>query len=226
MPTEMVLGPGLLVPATVALITAPTVRVVTAAEVKTMLGLGDSVSDTMLEAMIDAVTNTIDPASGGWLGRALRPQTWELRLKYFPADRFELPYPVLTELTSVIYDTTAGVETTMVEGTDYRVFGLGGHDKAAIATVYGGIWPTPRDDDEAIRIRFTSGYATTAMPQAIKSAIALGVRHLISSSERNLFLSQESVPGVIDRRWVVSEAAGKAIEAAIGGILSTYRVWG
>lgn len=226
MRTEMVLGPDLVDEASLVLITAPTVRVITAAEARTMLALSDSTPDAMIEAMIDAVTGTIDPATRGWLGRALRPQTWELRLDCFPGERIDIPYPVLTELTSIKYDSTAGVETTMVENTDYRVFGLGGHDKAYVTTIYNGTWPTPRADDESVRIRFVAGYAGVAMPQAIKSAVALGVKHLISTGERSLYIAREDIPGVRSRQYVVSEAAGKAIETAIGGLLAPFRVWG
>lgn len=225
MTISMVLGPSLVMDATPVLVTAPTAAVVTAAELRTMLGLpADNPSTALLEAMRDAVVAQLDPASGGWLGRALSPQTWELRLGSFPSYAIELPYPPVSAVTSVKYDTDAGVETTLVEGTDYRVFGLNGHHKAAVAPVYNGSWPTPRSDREAVRIRYVCGYTT--VPQPIKSAIALGVKHLTSSSERNLFLSKESIPGVIDRQWIVSEAAGKALEAAMGSLLAGYRVYG
>lgn len=225
MTVSMVLGPRLVMDATPVLITAPTAAVVTATELRTMLGLSASdPADALLTAMRDAVVGALDPATGGWLGRALAPQTWELRLGCFPAGAIDLPYPPCSSVTSVKYDTTDGVETTMVEDTDYRVFGLDAHHKTSIAPVYNGSWPTPRDDQESVRIRYVCGYTT--VPQAIKSAIALGVKHLISSSERNLFLSKESIPGVIDRQWIVSEAAGKALEAAMGSLLAGYRVWG
>lgn len=206
------------------LITAPTADVVTAAAVRTMLGITDA--DDVVEALIGAVVATLDPSTGGWLGRALSPQTWELRLDRFPAAEIDLPYPPLTELTSVKYDDGAGDEQTLIEDTDYRVFGLGQFGKASVAPVYGGAWPSARSDVEAVRIRYVCGYAAADMPQTIKSAIALGVKQLQSTSERNLFLSRESVPGVLDRQWVVSDAAGAAVARAIDALLSTYRVWG
>lgn len=209
------------------LITAPTAAVVTPAEIRTMLGFGATdPSDDLLEAMIGAVVNTLDPAAGGWLGRALRPQTWELRLEGFCEDEIELPYPVLTELTSVKYDDSAGVEQTLIEGTDYRVFGLGGHGPAEIAPVYNRVWPTARYDEESVRIRYVAGYSGAAMPQAIKAAVALGVQNLRANTERSLYLAGEVIPGVRERRWVVSDAAGAAIERATAGLLGNYRVWG
>lgn len=213
--------------ATPVLITEPSAVVITAADARTMLSLGASdPADALLEAMIAAVVGEFDAASNGWLGRALCPQTWELRLDEFPIDEIELPFPVLTSLTSVKYDDTGGVERTLVEGTDYRVFGLGGHYNARIEPAYNAVWPMARDEDESIRIRYVAGYAPAAMPPAIKFAVALGVKHLLSTSERNLYLSGEDIPGVRSRRWTVSEAAGKAIEATVGKLLSGYRVWG
>lgn len=211
------------------LIAAPTVEAVTLAELKTMLGIASDGSDELLEAMRDAVAGTLDPASGGWLGRALRPQTWELRLAAFPSGEIKLPYPPVTEVTSVKYDDSAGVEKTLVKDTDYRIFGLDDFHGTRIAPVYNGSWPSARYDTEAVRIRFKSGYATgtpDTLPGAIKAAIALGVQQLRATGERSLYLSAEEIPGVRARRWVVSESAAKVIERAIGNLLASFRVYG
>jgi len=208
-----------------ALITAPTAAVVSVDDCKSLLGISGSSQDDMIDGAIGAIAATLDPASGGWLGRALRPQTWELRLSGFPAGGIELPYPVQTALTSVKYDDTAGVEQTLVADTDYRVFGLNGHHKARVSPVYNGAWPVARSDDESVRIRYVCGYATTAMPKPIVSAVALGVRNLIATGERNLYLSSEEVPGVRTRSWIVSENAEKVLRRAFENLLSIYRVY-
>src|SRR5262245_34930396 len=111
------------------LIAPPTAAVVSAAEVRTMLSLSSSTNTALLDLMIGAVADTMDAATGGWLGRALSPQTWEYRLDKFPSGKcaIRLPYPVLTELTSVVYVDSAGDEQTLTADTDYRVIGLGGH---------------------------------------------------------------------------------------------------
>lgn len=208
------------------LITPPTTDVVTTAEVRTMLGLASSEpSDAMLEAMIGAVVGTLDAASDGWLGRALAQQTWELRLAGFPPCPITLPFPPLVSLTSVKYDDASGVEQTAVADVDFRLFS-GVPGKARIEPVYGGSWPAARCDDEAVRIRFVAGYADGAVPQPIKAAIALGVRSLMSTGAKDLHLSRDEVPGVIVQQYVVSEAAAKAIENAIGSLLGTFRVYG
>lgn len=210
------------------LITAPTAPVLTVAELKTMLGITSDADDAKLEAYRDAVTQTIDPASGGWLGRALRPQTWELRLSGFyngACNTIKLPFPVVTAVTSVKYDNDAGDEQTLTVDTDYRVFNLNQRIACIVAPPYLGQWPTARADRESVRIRYVAGYAGDDMPQPIKSAVALAVKDLMNTSERNLFLAREDIPGVRGRQWVVSPAAGEVIQKCIGNLLSTYRVW-
>lgn len=209
------------------LITPPAAEVLAADEARTLLGLSeDTPSDDLLEAMIAAVTGTLD-AGTGWLGRALALQTWEYRLDAFPTAHggaIVLPYPVLAALTSVVYDDSNGDEQTLVEDTDYRVIGLGGHNRARVEPIYNGSWPTARGDGEAVRIRYVAGYASDQMPAAIKAAVALGTRQLQSMSERNLFLSREETVGVRTRQWIVSDSAGAAIRSTIAGLLATYQV--
>lgn len=207
------------------LITAPTADVVSVDDLKVMLGISGDTQDGMLEAARDAVVDTLDPASGGWLGRALRPQTWELRLDQFPACEIMLPFPPLISLTSVKYYTEDGTDTTLTVATDYRVFGEGTKGKAYIQPAYNDTWPIARTDPESVRIRYVCGYAGSDLPSAIVSAVALGVRAVLNPTERNLYLSAEEIPGVRNRRWTVSDAASAQIERSIGSLLSTYRVW-
>lgn len=210
---------------TSVLITAPTVPVLTLDELKDALGITSDTQDGMLEAARDAVTATLDPASGGWLGRALRPQTWEYRLSSFYCDTIKIPFPVVTDLTSIKHDDDNGNEQTLTVDTDYRVFNLNQRIGCIVAPPYNGVWPIARFDRESVRIRYVAGYAGDDMPQPIKSAIALAVKDLMNTSERNLFLAREDIPGVRGRQWVVSPAAGEVITKCIGNLLSTYRVW-
>src|SRR4051812_40921979 len=91
---------------TCALITAPTDDVVTLAEAKAHVRAAEFTDDDVwLAAAIKAFAAKLD-AQRGWLGRALRPQTWEYRLHRFPCGRepgdvlfargsraIELPFP-------------------------------------------------------------------------------------------------------------------------------------
>lgn len=210
------------------LITAPTEEVISVAECKSLLGIAGSADDDLLKVLIGGVVENIDPARLGMaFGRSLRPAIWELRLPGFPGCNIELPFPPQTSVTSVKYDDSDGVEQTLVENTDFRVFRLSDVErKAYVAPIYGGSWPSARYDDESVRIRYVSGYAGAAMPQGIKAAVALGVRQVRSEMERNMYLASEDIPGVRAREWVVTDQARLAITAAMENLLSKYRVYG
>lgn len=223
------------------LITAPTEEVVTLAEAKANLRQTSNQFDDLIQALIDSAVAQLDPASNGWLGRALRPQTWELRSDGFPYgyygsgydrnfrrnDFLELPYPPLISVVSVKYDDRNGAEQTLVQDTDFRVIG-GGLRKSCIAPVFNSVWPSARCDVESVRVQFKCGYATASpdpLPQPIKQAVLLAVRDLWSLAERNLYLRSESTPGVATFEWTVSEMAGKVIRSAAENLLSTLRVY-
>lgn len=227
------------------LITPPTDDVVTVDEARAQLRLSDSITDAMIGALIKAAVDQLDPAGGGWLGRALRPQTWELRSNGFPygylgsgytrdfhtgCGAFELPYPPHLLVEHVKYDDGDGVEQTLVEGTGFRVIELGSIGKAYVSPVYNGSWPTSvRSDVESVRVRFMSGYEISTgadpLPPPIKQAVLLMAKHLLGLGERNLFVSAESVDGVGSKQFVVSENAAMVMKQASESLLSTYRVY-
>lgn len=224
------------------LIEAPTDDVVTLAEAKDQLRITGASQDTIIEALIQSAVDQIDPAGGGWLGRALRPQTWELRGPCFPywyegcgyqrnpkAYWTELPYPPLLTVDSVKYYDGDGVDTTLTEGVGYRVF-QGGIGKAYIAPVYNGQWPSSvRADAESVRIRFTAGYeigsAGDPMPAPIKQAVILMVKSLFDVHAQNLLLSEVTIEGVSTRRYVVSDNAARLMRSVSEVLLEPYRVW-
>lgn len=235
------------------LITAPTDPVVSLDAVKAHLRISrdDDSKDELIGIMVGAAVNALDPAGEGWLGRALRPQTWEVRLDGFwdrhlwhhhadlvpcrwrprdpPPGAIELPYPPLISVDSVNYDDRNDVEQTLVLDTDYRIFGIGSKWHGYIAPMHGGSWPLGvLRDPEAVRVRFTCGYAVgdiDAMPPQIKQAVLLACSNLSALGERSLYLAGEDIPGVSSRRWVVSDAASKAILAAADSLLSNLRVY-
>lgn len=150
-----------------ALITAPTDDVVTVAEVKKHAKIDHGDDDALIPQYIAAAVAQLDAAAGGWLGRALRPQTWELRQAQFPCGPIWLPYPPFIEIVSVKYDDSDGVEQALALGTGYRVLGFTAGDlppkwKIAIAPPYGMSWPSARCDYQSVRVRWKCGYAPKA----------------------------------------------------------------
>lgn len=180
-----------------ALITAPTVPVVSYAEAKAHLRLDHDDDKDLVEAMVAAVVNQIDPAAGnGRFGRALAMQTWEYRLDGFPCFstttparlfgalaglEVVLPFPPLLAMVSVKYTDFAGAEQTLVEDTDYRVIGKGGRDKVMLAPPYQRPWPLARPDFESVRIRYQAGYAQ--VPPPIKQWVLLQLGTLYNQRE-------------------------------------------
>lgn len=211
------------------LVTAPTQDVMSLAEVKEQLRIADDMQDDIVSAILAATSAQLDPAMGGWLGRALRPQTWEFRLDRFPCREIELPFPPLISVDSVKYDDANGTEQTLAEGVSFRVLGLGGRGKQSIAPLYNQIWPAARCDFESVRIRFTSGYDADedpdALPKPIKQAIQIGVAKLYSLGEKSIYLNRQSIAGLIDKSWSISADLEDTVKSMMDGLLSTYRVW-
>lgn len=213
------------------LITAPTEDVVTVAEARAQLRGSTDADDTVIAALIKSAVDQIDPAAKGWLGRALRPQTWELRGSEFPHDDYELPYPPLLVVDSVKYDDGDGVERTLVEGVGFRVLGQGGIEKSRIAPIYNGSWPSSvRSDHESVRIRFTAGYEDTTagdeMPPKIKQAVILMLRSLFDLYRQgSLYESSIQIDGVSTRSFVVSKNASELLKAVSEDMLLQVRVW-
>jgi hypothetical protein len=230
-----------------ALITPPTAAVMTLEACKAALGIVGAGQDAILAAALNATVAQLDPAEGGWLGRALRPQTWELRLPGFvdhgcrhpryDAGAIALPYPKLISIESFKYDDAGGTERTLALNTDFRILGAGTFGKQAVAPLYNRCWPIARCDAESVRIRFQCGYAAAVdadpgpeaadeLPASIPLAIALGVRMLISNAGANLYLALDRVEGVGEKRYAVTAAANELLQTAMQNLLSTCRVYG
>lgn len=210
------------------LITAPTEDVISLEEVKRSLKITSTADDDLIQALVDSAVSNIDPAGGGWLDRALRPQTWEYRLDGFPCTEIKLPFPPLISITSFKYDDTGGTERTLAVTTGYRIVGAGSLYKQSLFPPYNTSWPTARCDVGSVRIRFQSGYAEAdpdPLPAPIKQAIILGVRELYSLSERSLFVSRKVIEGVSETQWIVSDAASNVMQAAMTRLLMPYQVF-
>lgn len=220
------------------LIVPPTDDVVTLAEAKQMLGISGTDQDVIIQAAIYAAVDNLDAASG-WLGRALRAQTWELQLRSFDDRRVKvapfnnplaipLPYPPLLSIVSVKYFNAAGVDQTLVLGTGFRVLGLGAPlERQAIAPVYNGAWPVARADDAAVRIRFICGYDENqnVMPRQLKSAVCLAVRDLLPLLQRDQMVMEDRVEGVGSKRYQGNPEFAAVTRRAIAGLLTNLSVY-
>ncbi len=131
---------------------------------------GDPEQQAAVEAFVAAATAHIDGPEG-WLGRALGPQTLELRLDRDACGAaITLPLPPVTELVSVTYLDAQEVEQT-AELADIQHVG-----SDLVSAVCQLPWAGGSSRREAVRIRYRAGYET--LPPPIRAAILLMVGDL------------------------------------------------
>lgn len=204
------------------LIAAATADVLSRDEVKRHLRVEHDDDDAAIDEIIAAVVQSLDPATGGWLGRALRPQTWELQLAGFACDVIELPYPPTIQIVSLKYDDSAGVEQTLVKDTDFRLVPparlLGRH---AVAPLYRGRWPSTLGSDDSVRIRYSAGYAPAVGADpgpAVADQLPAPIKAYLKLVIGTLYANRESAVSARDQ---VAALPADIMQ----GLISTYRVF-
>jgi uncharacterized phiE125 gp8 family phage protein len=151
--------------------------------------------DDQIDAFIEAATSYAD-GPGGYLGRALIDQTWDLYLDAFPCtkwegsrrvDTIEIPLPPLIEVSGVFYLDGSGAEQTFT-ASSYTVDTAS--EPARIVLKSGSSWPTVQAAANAVRVRFRAGYidqtvspAIDAVPGTIKAALLIMVADLFYNRE-------------------------------------------
>jgi len=148
-------------------VTSEAGAVISLDEVKRHLRVDYSDDDMYIDTLIATAASWIGGDSG-WLGISLGVQTWEMTLDAFPAERITIPLPPLVSVDGIEYVDING-ETQQYTG--FRVFGLGSKESGLVLPAYGQVWPTSRDEPEAVKIAFTAGSET--VDQAIKHAMLL-----------------------------------------------------
>lgn len=152
------------------LITAQTVDVATVSELKSQLRITGTSQDTMLGSLIKAAQDSVEE----YLRFSLVPSTWELYLDKFPVsgDYIWIQKSPVTDIVTLSYTSSAGVASTLTEGTDFVADYVS--KPCRLYEAYSKTWPTARDIPNAVVIRFTAGYVSAAaVPEVIKQAILM-----------------------------------------------------
>lgn len=202
------------------IVTPPSSYPITLAEAKAHLNVVDSDDDDLIEQYIAAATQALD-GPFGWLGRAIMPQTWYYYRDGFPGasgdwvtsagcacgtattncSGIEIPLPPLATVDEVAYADPDNPSSYLVmPAADYATDNAG--YVGWVQPVDG--WPSAATSLNAIRIKFTAGYAT--VPADIKQAIYLMVRDYYD-------LRGDQIVGVSAMSW-------RAVDALLNG----YRV--
>jgi uncharacterized phiE125 gp8 family phage protein len=142
-------------------------RPVTIEEVKHWTGVPDDSDDVRIMALIDAANDHVED----FARITVKQKTFDYRIRGFD-NCMKLPHPPLISVDSVKYIDVDGVEQTLSSSVyDVDINKTPGEIRLA----YNQTWPTVRDVENNVIVRFTAGYTT--IPEKIKLAILLLVDH-------------------------------------------------
>lgn len=181
--------------------------------------------DAQVALIIAAATAEIDGPEG-WLGRALGPQMLEMTLPDFDWTAARLSCPPIIEVSSVSYrDALDGWQTV-----DSSIW-VGDGDM--VRRRLGQSWPSVREREGAVRIRYRAGYndvavddgGTGPLPDQVKIALKLTVVHAMAIGAENLFLRSEEVDGIGTTTYTISTVASDLILRATERYLNGLRIY-
>lgn len=157
---------------------ATTGDAVTVRDVRDHLYISDDTFDGRLQGMIRAATDYCQRMTK----RQFMPASYRLTLDRFPVDRLELPKAPLRSITTVGYTDTEGSSAT-VSSTVYTVV-ASDHIPGFVQPAFGEIWPSTRQEPNAVSVTFAAGYPGRAkIPGTIKQAMLLIVGHWYENRE-------------------------------------------
>lgn len=154
------------------LITAPSELAITLAEAKAQLNVEAAFTDddVLITACINAAAKYIEKLIQG----PLMSQVWELQQTGF-VQCFEVNKTPVASVTSLSYYDIANADT-VVNSSNYQQDLSSVPARIILNSAYSS--PSVYDRFDAVRLRFTSGYATAAaVPEDVKQVVKLLVTH-------------------------------------------------
>lgn len=180
-------------------ITDATVEPLTLAQAKLHLRVDGSDEDALITALITATRTACEHRCL----RSLLQTTWELTQDAFTS-ALQLQYPRIMAVESVKYLDAAGVLQTLAP-SEYLLDA--DSEPGYVVPAYGKAWPDTYDQVNAVKVRYTAGYGTTAdkVPAPLKQWLLLHIGHYYKHRE----------------------AAAGALEPLpyADGLLDPYRIW-
>lgn len=174
------------------LITASTGTPVTLEEAKDHLRVTDSNSDADITRKLRSATDYCQRAISG--NKQFMGATFDLIMEAFPFSDapIELPMPPLKSVTSVGFINSTGGSTTM-PSTDFITTTPTDYP-GRITPAFNATWPSPRQQANAVTIRFVAGYDTAEdVPDSVKQAVLLKLEQFYDPARVDLKTIDEVV---------------------------------
>lgn len=135
------------------------------------LGAGAPTTNTTGDPLLSMLIQAARQHAEQELGRAIMPQTLDAYFDEFNHCGFTLP--PLNSVTSITYVDTDGTTQTLA-ANQYQVDAVS--IPARIVPAYAVVWPTTREQLNAVTIRFSAGYTT--VPACIKNWMLMRIKTL------------------------------------------------
>jgi uncharacterized phiE125 gp8 family phage protein len=201
------------------LVTAPDDEPVSLQEAKQHCRVDISEDDALISGYIKSARQQAEQICR----RAFMPQTWQIALDKFPMPGINigsanwygpqwgttsgpltvlmpngksgyeivLPWAPLISINFIKYIDEQGVEQTL-DPSQYKIDNFS--EPARIVPVYGTTWPAARNEINAVRIEFTSGYEDIEMiPAPVKQWILLRTGAMYENRESDVIIQRGTV---------------------------------
>lgn len=174
-------------------ITGPQTEPLTLDQAKAQCKVEHDDEDDLIEGLIIAAREQAEHLSG----RPFITQVWEQVLDSFPCGAIELGKANVLSIVSVKYLDENGDEVTLAADT----YSLDAEDTADcwLHPAYGTQWPATIDTANAVRVRFSCGYGSSAddVPGVVKTWMKLQIANLHRNREASVIgASVADLPGV------------------------------
>lgn len=163
---------------------------------------------TLVQSLIKTARKHLE-GKDGWLGRAFITQKWDLYMDAFPCDGIiRIPLPPLQEIVEIHYTDCAGTEQ-LLDDSNYLVDTVS--EPARVTPAYSKVWPSTRQQINAVRITFLAGYGDE--PENIEEPLLQAMLLLIGH--------------YYEHREAVSEAQSiQTLPMAVDALCAPYRIFG
>lgn len=156
---------------------APAEEPVTVAEVMAFIR-----SDTSEESALNMFIKSARASAESITRRAIITQTLDLYLDQFPYGDIILPRPKVQSVTAITYVDSDGVTQTL--STDNYVLDTVS-EPGRVALAYDYSWPTARNQNNSIKVRYVAGYGLAAsVPDGIKHWMLMRIKQMYDQRDQ------------------------------------------